>query len=231
MQLFFDCTRGPKHHGLGHSVTVTTPITTPVTLHCLTLTLRGSPTPTLQENRKQGDEGPQRTPSQKTAYHTQPISIIYRLGPSAKPARCRSGPRQSDLDSCSRAKWPSIPHFQHLIANQTREGLARQHVTSSPPLTGTAPPGSLSVRRFFRASRVVISRAAGEYKTATPHTGPASSSICNNRAHDGGSRRFCPQASKNRWPNQFLAEPPPLFCSLLRQISLQESLQYAMQAV
>ena len=30
-----------------------------------TYTLRGSPTPTLQENSKQGAEGPQRTPSQK----------------------------------------------------------------------------------------------------------------------------------------------------------------------
>jgi hypothetical protein len=42
----------------------------------LPYTLRGSPTHTHQENRKQGVEGPQRRPSQKTAYHTQPISSI-----------------------------------------------------------------------------------------------------------------------------------------------------------
>jgi hypothetical protein len=58
------CTRGP----LG-ALDPTAPVTQcndpcHVTLSH-TYTLRGSPTPTLQENSKQGAEGPQRTPSQK----------------------------------------------------------------------------------------------------------------------------------------------------------------------
>jgi hypothetical protein len=48
---------------------------------------------------------------------------------------------------------PGEPHFQHV-------GIARP-TTSITPLTGTVPPGSLAVSRFFRASLEVISRVTG----------------------------------------------------------------------
>ena len=56
----------------------------------------------------------------------------------------------------------TIPHFQHLTFSHDN--------LLSTPLTGTVPPVLLAVRRFFRASCVVIFFDTDQYRTVITHT-------------------------------------------------------------
>jgi hypothetical protein len=113
------------------------------------------------------------------------ISAWFSCDSSCTPRALRPAssttPGQASLGQ-SREKWPSSPHFQHLPASRVN--------TSITPLMGTFPPGSFDVRNVFIAARVVIFWSADPHSTATIHAGPASSSICRTRAHDGASMRI-----------------------------------------